>query len=271
MPMAKPMKSCIGSVTPENGWKLPHSTCPGTSNVCTLVSLDWLARSARCAESRPAGASPLESPSDQPRGAVDRNGPARHTDQMNMASVHGAENRMAVLGGSTVRATQQIGLSTTAGASSIVTGGHATTEECLGSGSGLRAAGELIPCSRTACRIDGVSQQPGEFLHAKPRLPDDCPQGAPVQLRVVGSDDLREGLVPANDHLAPMLPLQVEPHLAERFDAGSPRDPRQPGHTATTMASKRSSGTASPSSSREATYPSIASLMLAMASSLVFP
>ena len=131
--------------------------------------------------------------------------------------------------------------------------------------------GAPIPNFRTACGKHGPSQQPDEFLQAKPRLPDDGSQGAPVQLLVVGNDDLREGFVSADDHVATVLALQVEPRFPEGLDTGSPRCPRQTGHTATTMASKCSSGTASPSSSSEATYPSIASLMLATASCLVFP
>ena len=99
--------------------------------------------------------------------------------------------------------------------------------------------------------------------HAKPSLPDDRSQRTPVQLVVIGDDDLGEWMVSAENHVAPVLPLQVVPSFAKRLGAGSPRDPWKSGQTATTNASKCSSGTGSPSSSSEAMYPSMASLGIA--------
>jgi hypothetical protein len=55
--------------------------------------------------------------------------------------------------------------------------------------------------------------------------------------------------------VASLLPLEPEARAFHGFNALSPGDPGQFAHTATTRASKRSSGTGSLSSSRAAMYP----------------
>jgi len=68
-----------------------------------------------------------------------------------------------------------------------------------------------------------------------------------------------------------MLPFEDKALFQERLDAIPAGYPGQRVHTATTMASNFSGGMDRPSSFKTARYPSMASLMLTMAVSLVSP
>jgi hypothetical protein len=93
-------------------------------------------------------------------------------------------------------------------------------------------------------RIDSrPSQQLKEILEAQPGLPDDSPQGAPIQLVVVWNHHLGEWLIPSHHDVASRLPLRVEARTLQRPDTVPAGDARQLGHTATTIVSKRSGGT----------------------------
>jgi hypothetical protein len=70
---------------------------------------------------------------------------------------------------------------------------------------------------------------------------------------MIWDDNLAERMIAAQNDMAPFLPSKVEVGPFGGPDAFTPGYPRQPAHTATNNASKRSSGMGRPSSSSAAT------------------
>lgn len=95
-------------------------------------------------------------------------------------------------------------------------------------------------------------QQPKKLLHREIRLANDRAERSAVQLFVIGNNKLAKGLRAPKNHMAAFLSPHYKSRSFQRFNAGSPRDTRQLTHTAINTASKRSSGTASLSSSSAA-------------------
>ena len=50
-----------------------------------------------------------------------------------------------------------------------------------------------------------------EPIYAEARLPNDRPQGASIQFPMVGYDDLHKRIITPRNHMAALLPFQVEP------------------------------------------------------------
>jgi hypothetical protein len=69
---------------------------------------------------------------------------------------------------------------------------------------------------------------------------------------MIRDNQLSEGLRTPKNDMAAFLPLHNKTGSLKRFHTGSPRKTRQLAHTAINTASKRSSGTASLSSSKAA-------------------
>jgi hypothetical protein len=86
-------------------------------------------------------------------------------------------------------------------------------------------------------------KQPVEFLDRQPHMANYRSQCSAVQFFVIGNNDLGKGSVSAEYHVAPFLSLQDKPGLEKCSCAFPTRQPRQLAHTATSNASKRSSGT----------------------------
>ena len=53
----------------------------------------------------------------------------------------------------------------------------------------------------------------------KPRLPDYSPQGAPIYLLVILNNYLGKGIVSPQDHMAALMPLDVETRFLELRNA----------------------------------------------------
>ena len=58
--------------------------------------------------------------------------------------------------------------------------------------------------------IEDRSKQLHELVHAHSSLPDDCSQGASVQLFVVGNYQLGEGIIPPQDYVTSHLSLEAK-------------------------------------------------------------
>lgn len=82
-----------------------------------------------------------------------------------------------------------------------------------------------------------------ELVDREPSLPDDRSQRAPVELTVIGNNHLHEWVCASQHDVAVDLTTDHEPGPLERSHTLSPREPRKGTHTATRMASNRSSGT----------------------------
>lgn len=101
-----------------------------------------------------------------------------------------------------------------------------------------KVVGEIITEVRPFVRsCEFNSQQVDELVNAESGLTYDGPQRAPVEFFVEGNGDLRERIISTQDDVASFLPLEIETYF----------------HTASSIASNRSSGTGRLSSSRAAT------------------
>ena len=107
----------------------------------------------------------------------------------------------------------------------------------------------LPPRFRSLSRL---LQQPQELFDREIRLANDRAKGSAIQLLVIGDNQLAERLGAPKDHVASFLSPYYKSSSRQSIDTGSPRDTRQFTHTAINTASKRSSGTASLSSSKAA-------------------
>jgi len=93
-------------------------------------------------------------------------------------------------------------------------------------------------------------QQFQEVINGQVSLTQDCPERAAVQFGVIGDHQLGERRITAQYDVAAVLPPEPESGPPERLDRVLSRDARQSTHTATSMASKDSSGMGSLSSSK---------------------
>lgn len=92
-----------------------------------------------------------------------------------------------------------------------------------------------------------------EVLDTEVGLTQDCAKRPPVEFFVVGNDQLGKRIVATQDDMGAVLPLLVKTGFNECLDAIATRKPRQFAHTATSIVSKCSLGTGSPSSCKAAT------------------
>ena len=82
------------------------------------------------------------------------------------------------------------------------------------------------------------SEQRVELFDGEIGLADDRTQGATVELFMVGDNELREGIIAAQDDVATMLSLALEADLFKCTHAVTSGDARQFVHTATTSVSR---------------------------------
>ncbi len=115
------------------------------------------------------------------------------------------------------------------------------------------------------------SEEVEELLDRHVGLPEDGAQSTAVELPVIRNDDLGERIVPPQYEVAAVLALEDEARPTERLDAVAPGELGQLAQTATSRASRESTGTVSPSSSRLRVYASMASRTFSIASSRLAP
>jgi hypothetical protein len=98
----------------------------------------------------------------------------------------------------------------------------------------------------------GGSQKINQLFDTDSCLPKNGVQSPAVELPMVRHHDLSKGIISSQNEVTSLLPLEDKTGSSQGLRAFLPRDLGQPAHTATSKASRESSGTGNPSSSSTA-------------------